>query len=127
MPISQFRSRIKATGGTYHKIRKKKKRDIGSDFIPIKIGPLRVKELRVYSGSKKLRVLQTDIANVTDPSTGKSQKAKIIKVKENPANPFYVIANIITKGAIIDTDLGLAKVVSRPTQHGIVNAVLIKK
>jgi small subunit ribosomal protein S8e len=127
MPISQFRSRIKATGGLYHKIRKKKKRDIGSDFIPIKIGPLRVKEIRTYGGNKKLRVLQTNIANVIDPHSKTAKKVKIIQVKENPANPFYVRANIITKGAVIETELGLARVVSRPTQHGVINAVLVKK
>lgn len=127
MPISQFRSRVKSTGGLYHKIRKKKKRDIGSDFIPIKIGPLRIKKLRTYGGNRKFRVMQTNMANVIDPSTNKTQKTKIIQVKGNPANPFYVRANIITKGAIIETELGLARVVSRPTQHGVINAVLVKK
>jgi len=127
MAITQFRSRIKATGGLYKKLRKKKKRDFGSDFIPIRIGETKTKELRTYGGNKKLRTLQTSLANVTNPDTGKSQKAKIIQVKENPANPFFVRQNVITKGAVIETELGLAKVISRPGQDGIVNAVLIKK
>lgn len=127
MAISQFRSHRKATGGLYHRFRKKKKRDFGSDFIAIKIKETRVKEIRTYGGNKKLRVLQTNFANVTNSDTGKTQKAKIITVKENPANPFFVRQNVITKGAIIETELGLAKVISRPGQDGIVNAVLIKK
>jgi small subunit ribosomal protein S8e len=45
---------------------------------------------------------------------------------ENPANPHYVRRNIITKGAVIKTELGNAKVTSRPGQDGVVNAALIE-
>ncbi len=45
---------------------------------------------------------------------------------ENPANPNYVQRNIITKGAIIKTSAGNAKVTSRPGQDGTINAVLVK-
>jgi small subunit ribosomal protein S8e len=62
-----------------------------------------------------------------DPATNRVIKSKIKTVKENPANPHYVRMNIITKGAVIETDAGLARVTSRPGQHGVVNAVLIKK
>ncbi len=127
MALSQFRSKVKATGGLYHKIRKKKKRDFGSDFIPIRIKKNKVSKIRTYGGNEKLRILQTDSASVTDPETGKTQKTKIIQVKENPANPFFVRQNVITKGAVIETELGLAKVISRPGQDGVVNAILIKK
>jgi small subunit ribosomal protein S8e len=34
--------------------------------------------------------------------------------------------NIVTKGAIIETDAGQARVVSRPGQDGQVNAVLLE-
>jgi small subunit ribosomal protein S8e len=34
--------------------------------------------------------------------------------------------NIITMGAVIETEIGNARVVSRPGQHGTINAVLIK-
>ena len=33
--------------------------------------------------------------------------------------------NTITKGAIVDTSAGLAKVVSRPGQTGTINAILV--
>jgi small subunit ribosomal protein S8e len=39
----------------------------------------------------------------------------------------FVRRKIITIGAIIKTELGLSKVTSRPSQDGVVNAVLIKK
>ncbi|RLI95711.1 MAG: 30S ribosomal protein S8e, partial [Candidatus Aenigmatarchaeota archaeon] len=56
-----------------------------------------------------------------------TKKVKILDVLENPANPQLVRSKIVTKGCIIKTELGNAKVTSRPSQHGIVNAVLIKK
>jgi len=35
--------------------------------------------------------------------------------------------NILTKGAVVKTEIGLAKVTSKPGQDGIVNAVLMKE
>ncbi|MFB6184110.1 MAG: 30S ribosomal protein S8e, partial [Haloarculaceae archaeon] len=45
---------------------------------------------------------------------------------ENPSNPNYARRNIITKGAIIETSEGRARVTSRPGQDGQVNAVLVE-
>lgn len=126
MALSQFRSKRKSTGGLYKDIRKKKKRDFGSDFIPIKIGETSKKIIRGLAGIKKQRLLLVNKANVFD-STGKAKVVKIISVKENVANPHFVRMGIITKGAIIETEVGLAKVVSRPGQHGVVNAIKVEK
>ncbi len=126
MALSQFRSRRKPTGGMYKRIRKKKKRDFGSDFIPIKLGERRKKVVRGLGGMKKQRLLQINKANVFDAS-GKAQITKILSVKENKANPHFERMGIVTKGAIIETEIGLAKVVSRPGQDGVVNAVKIEK
>ena len=52
-------------------------------------------------------------------------KAKIEIVTANPANRHYVRRNIMTKGTIIKTDKGDARVTSRPGQDGVINAVLI--
>jgi small subunit ribosomal protein S8e len=126
MAITQFRSKRKPTGGSYKTIRKKKKRDFGRDFIPPKIGEKSIMVVRTLGGSKKQVILQIDKANVFD-STGKAKFAKIITVKENSANPNFVRMNVITKGAVIETELGMAKVISRPGQDGVVNAVKIEK
>lgn len=126
--FSQFRSQRKKTGGMYNEIRKKKKRDLGSDFIPVHLKEKeKVKSVRMTGGKEKLKMLQASKANVLDPSTGKSKVLKIITVKENPANPHFVRMNVITAGAVVETELGLAKVTSRPGQHGVVNAVLVGK
>jgi small subunit ribosomal protein S8e len=127
MAISKYMGKRKPTGGLRKRQRKKKKRDFGSDFLPVKIGEERRKVVRTLANHKKQRLLQTDKANVFDTSSGKAQVTKILHVKENPANLHFVRMGIITKGAIIETELGLAKVVSRPGQHGVVNAIKIEE
>ena len=127
MAIVHKRSKRKKTGGLYNKQRKRKKEDFGSDFIPVKIAETKLKQVRTLGANVKNRILRTNKANVVDPSTGKSQVVEIKGVLENKANPNFVRMNIITKGATIDTELGQAKIVSRPGQHGTVNAVLVKK
>jgi len=62
---------------------------------------------------------------VTDSLMGKTSIADIETVELNGANRNYVRRNIITKGAIIQTTLGKAKVTNRPGQDGSINAVLV--
>jgi len=124
MALTRARSKRKKTGGLYNKARKKKKRDFGRDFIPARIGPRKSKKVRMRGGAYKHVLSQDDRANVI--INGKSQFTKILTVKENTANPNFVRMNVITKGAVIETEAGLAKVTSRPTQHGTINAVLLK-
>jgi small subunit ribosomal protein S8e len=52
-------------------------------------------------------------------------RAIIENVEENTANPNFVRRNLLTKGAIIKTSVGRAKIVSRPGQHGVINAILL--
>ncbi len=72
-----------------------------------------------------MRLLRCEFANVADSRSGTTKKAKIIAVKNNPANPFFARRNITTKGAVIETEIGDAIVTSRPGQDGAVNARLI--
>jgi len=67
------------------------------------------------------------MANVIDPETNSTTRTPVLEVLENEANPHYVRRNIITKGAIVKTQLGPARVTSRPGQHGIINAILIER
>jgi small subunit ribosomal protein S8e len=126
MALSQFRSKMKPTGGAYKAIRKKKKRDFGNDFIPVKIDGNNKKVVRCLGGKLKQRIMQAENINVTDKA-GKTQPVKILEVIEHMDNPHYTRSNVVTKGCIVNTSLGKVKVTSRPTQDGVVNGILVEK
>jgi|TARA_Y100000310_G_C20655778_1_gene801899 small subunit ribosomal protein S8e len=126
MAISQEISLRKATGGRYKKGAKKKKaHELGRQPAFTHIGERSAKYVRTMGNHSKVRVLVTDTANLFDPKTKKYEKAKIKNVVENPANRHFIRRNIMTKGTVIDTDKGKAKITSRPGQDGTVNAVLV--
>lgn len=126
MAISQLKSLRKISGGRYKKgARKQKAYELGRDPAFTKISNKRSKYIRIKGGHIKSRVLSTDIANLYDPKAKKYEQVKIKSVVENPANRQFVRRNIMTKGAVIDTEKGKAKITSRPGQHGAVDAVLI--
>ncbi|MEW6593152.1 MAG: 30S ribosomal protein S8e [Candidatus Hadarchaeota archaeon] len=123
----QGRSLKKATGGRIWPRRSKRKREMGSDFVEVKMAPTERLVVSASGWQRKVKLYSTDIANVTDPATGKTTKSKILTVVENRADPHFVRRNVITKGAIINTEMGKARVTSRPGQHGAVNALLLEK
>ncbi|MBI5389198.1 30S ribosomal protein S8e [Candidatus Woesearchaeota archaeon] len=125
MVITQSRPKRKLSGARYHAYRKKRQYEAGGLPTHTKIGETKRKKDRTVGGNNKMRLILANIANVLDPKTKKYQKAKIKTVVDNPANRHFVRRNIITKGTVIDTDLGKARVVSRPGQDGTVNAVLV--
>jgi len=124
MALWQGRARRKPTGGRYRPLRKKRKHEIGREQQFAFIGSQRLKLYRTKGANRKVRVLKAEFANVLDPRTSTTKKVKIVTVKENTSNPHFVTRNIITRGSVIQTELGLAKVTSRPGQDGVVNAVL---
>ena len=131
MGVYQWRDHKKRTGGKrnwYYKV--KRKYAMGRPFVPTVLSPEEkheVRKIRARGGNVKLRLRKTYFAVVADPETGKTKKVRIKAVVETPANREYARRNIIVKGTIIDTELGLARVTSRPGQDGVVNAVLIKE
>jgi len=116
----------KKTGGKKHMFRSKRAFEMGSDPAQTIVGEKRISRKRGRGGNPKFAALAINTANVTDPSTGKSQKTEIRSVVRNPANVDYQRRGVITKGAVLNTPLGEAIVTSRPGQHGVVNAVLIQ-
>ena len=127
MAKSQHKSKRSPTGGKYKTARKKKQFELGREPTLTVIGEKKLKKIRVIGGNSKYLLLTADTANVTDPKTNKSFKSKIENVVENPANRNYVRRNILTKGTVIVTEKGKAKVMSRPGQEGTVNAVLLNE
>lgn len=100
---------------------------MGSDPAETTIGEPRIVRRPGRGGTMKLSALATKYVSVTDPATGKTEKTEIESVTKNPANVDYQRRGVITKGAVVETPLGQARVTSRPGQHGVVNAVLIQK
>jgi len=117
----------KPTGGKIILARKKKKRELGNLPTLTRIGEEKRKKYRTKGGGVKIKAFSAEFANVFNPKTKITRKVKILDVVDNPANPHFVRRKILTKGAIIKTELGNAKVTSRPGQDGIVNAVLIEE
>ncbi len=99
---------------------------MGSELVETKLGPTKRIERRALGGNIKTSSLGADIANVMDLKTGKAKKSKILTVVENPADPHFVRRNVLTKGAIIETELGRARVTNRPGQSGSIDAVLLE-
>lgn len=81
----------------------------------------RVRTNRTKGGSTKTRVIQTNKVNLIKGK--KAVVAEIESVVENPANRHFVRRNILTKGTIIETNKGKARITNSPGQDGIVNAV----
>lgn len=74
-----------------------------------------------------MKLVSENYVNVSDPSTGQTERLEILDVVENPANIDYNRRGVITKGAIVRTDKGLARIVSRPGQDGVLNAVVYEE
>ena len=74
---------------------------------------------------KKTPALRLTQINVTDPAKNVTFRAELQDVEENSANMDYQRRKVITRGTIVKTSKGRAKVTSRPGQEGILNAILL--
>jgi len=117
----------KRTGGRKRVCRVKRNFEKGSFPAETTLGEPKRRNTRGYGGIIKTKVLNDKYASVTDPKSGKTEKTEILRVVKNRANVDYDRRGVITKGAEIETSLGLARVTSRPGGDGVVNAVLIGK
>ncbi len=105
----------------------KRKFEQGTFAVETTLGEPKRKSTRGFGGNTKIKVLADKYASVTDVKSGKAQKTEILRVVRNPANVDYNRRGVITKGAEIETALGMAKVTSRPGNDGVINAILMGK
>jgi len=117
----------KSSGGRKRAYRGKRRFERGSFPVETTLGEPKRKIARGRGRRVKVKVLRDKYACVTDSKSGKTEKVEIMRVVKNPANVDYNRRGVMTKGAVIETSLGLARVTSRPGQNGIINAVLIGK
>ncbi|MCK4938552.1 MAG: 30S ribosomal protein S8e [Methanosarcinales archaeon] len=123
----QGKSRRKYTGGRLVRSQGKRKLELGREAAEPHLAETRRKNVKTLGGNRKVRLLRCNIVNVTDPSSNTTKQVSIETVTENSANLYYIRRNILTKGSIIRTEVGNARVTSRPGQDGVVNAVLINE
>jgi len=115
----------KTTGGRRHPLRIRRKYEI--DRFPNEpVNDAQITVTRKVRGKNTKTALKAiDFVNLATGDS-KVKKTKIIKVLENATNNDYKRRGIISKGAILETQEGKCRVVSRPGQSGTVNAILVK-
>jgi small subunit ribosomal protein S8e len=126
MAISQLRSKRKATGGRFKRLFVKRLSRMGRLPVFTSIGARKIKTVRTIGGNKKSKILRAEKINLYDPKAKTHTIISMKNVVENPANSQYVRRNLITKGAIVETEKGKAKITSRPGQEAVLNAVLVE-
>ena len=114
----------KQTGGKIRPYRSKRIFDQGRAPIETALGENKLKTVKGRSAIEKTKIVKANTVNVTNPATGKTERLEILDVISNPAKADYNRRGVITKGTIISTEKGLAKIVSRPGQDGALNAVV---
>jgi len=116
----------KKSGGKNKSYRTKRRFEMGRYPVETLLREEERRELvRVRGGGRKVKLMIAKYANISDPRTGKTTKVEILEVIRNPANVDYNRRRVLTKGTIIRTELGTAKIVSRPGQDGVMNAIVI--
>ncbi len=114
----------KISGGKYHKARKKKLYEMPGQKRIVKLGEDKRRSLIVRGGNSKTFLLKSKFINVQIKN--KNKKLEIKNVLETPSNRFLARQNILTKGTIVETELGKAKITNRPSQEGMINGILIE-
>jgi len=114
----------KITGGRRHPLRSRRKYELDRFPNEAIIGKQVTVTRKVRGKNIKSAIKTIDSVNLAIDS--KIKRVKIIKVLENATNNDYQRRGIISKGAILETEEGKCRVVSRPGQHGTVNAILVK-
>jgi len=114
----------KVTGGRRHPLRSRRKYEMDRFPNEALIGEQITITRKVRGKNVKTAIKTIDSVNLAIDS--KIKRVKIIKVIENATNNDYQRRGVISKGAILETEEGKCRVVSRPGQHGTVNAILVK-
>lgn len=120
------RTKTSGSGARYTAYRKPKQYELSGKSTMTTVGNEKIKVQRERSGIIKQRLLQANKVNLLDPKTKKFSVVDVEAVIENPANAQYVRRNIITKGCVVQTSKGKARITSKPGQQGYLNAVLVQ-
>ena len=115
----------KITGGIRHPLKTRQKFETDRYPSEALIGDQETSTRKTRGNNRKTALKTVSHVNLV-LDNAKIKRSKIIKVLENATNNDYQRRGVITKGAILETENGKCKVVSRPGQDGIINAILVK-
>mgnify|MGYP001220439088 FL=1 len=118
-------STSKISGGRRVALRSRRKFEINRYPNEPLAGEQKTATRKVRGKNLKTAMISAEFVNLV-LADSKVKKTKIIRVLENPTNNDYQRRGVITKGAIIETEDGKCKIVSRPGQDGAVNGILVK-
>ncbi len=116
----------KKTGGKKKPYRTKRLHEAGKSPVETVHAEILRKIEKGRSSVRKVKLVAAKYVNVSDTTTARTERLEILDVVSNPANVDYNRRGVITKGAIVRTENGLAKIVSRPGQ-GVLNAVVYRE
>lgn len=113
------------TGGKRLKFKDKRLCHAGGVFASTKVADRDLTVgVRGRGGRRRLKLKKAAMINVV-LKDGKMKKVGIKRVLESH-NPEFVRMNIITKGAVVETELGKVRVTNCVGQDGIVNGVAVQ-
>ncbi len=115
----------KITGGIRHPLKTRQKFETDRYPNEALIGDQETSTRKTRGNNRKTALKTVSHVNLV-LDNAKIKRSKIIRVLENATNNDYQRRGVITKGAILETENGKCKVVSRPGQDGIINATLVK-
>jgi small subunit ribosomal protein S8e len=114
----------KISGGRYIKRRKKKFYELAGQKRTVRLGEEKRKTKRGLGGNKKRFFLKSKLINVVTKKGNK--KTEIKNVVETPSNRFLARQNVLTKGTIVETELGKVRITNRPSQESVINGTLLE-
>jgi len=115
----------KITGGIRHPLKTRQKFQIDRYPNEALMGEQETATRKTRGNNRKTALKTVNHVNLALPDA-KIKRSKIVRVLENQTNNDYQRRGVITKGAILETEDGKCKVVSRPGQNGVINAILVK-
>ncbi len=113
---------VSGTGGRKGKFRDKKLAHIGGSFTSTKVADESVRvPKRGRGGDERSKLKKAAHVNVV--TSDGTKRTKILRVVDSH-NKDFIRTNTITKGAVLETELGKVTVTNRVGQDGQVNGIM---
>ncbi len=127
-----LKSRKKPSGGFRNSKNRSDKKLVwkGGDFIATKVSEKDDRTNVQKRGlTSKTKLKQAKSVSLNNTSTGKTEKAQVLRVVSNPADRHYARRDIITKGGVVEVQSAknkvFARITSRPGQTGSLSATVL--